>query len=77
MVEFMRSWKGARRNNTEEERGGGGVEWSGRGQTTGRLLITRASNQMYVNIIKQCNGCFAHEIFIAFDARHLWQTACN
>lgn len=67
-----------------KERGGiirrkkeGGVEWSGRGQTTGRLLITRASNQMYVNIIKQCNGCFAHEIFITFDARHLWQTACN
>lgn len=29
MVEFMRSWKGARRNNTEEERGGG--VWSGVG----------------------------------------------
>lgn len=41
--------------------------------TTGRLLITRPGNQMYVNIIKQCNDCFAHEIFITFDVQHLWQ----
>ena len=40
---------------------------------TGRLLITRPGNQMYVNIIKQCNDCFAHEIFITFDVQHLWQ----
>lgn len=62
---------------TSEEWNGGGKEGEERAKRRDGLLITRASNQMYVNIIKQCNGCFAHEIFITFDGQHLWQTACN